>query len=137
MRETTADVLHYAQRVGLTTATVERDHELAREPFAQRMCAHEVLQLRHELRAAPARQVGLEPLFEGQHAPFLESSRLLLEVGRLEHDVRQCGTAPKRERLAQGRCCRGGVPAARAASARAVSSPKQARSSSPASTWST
>ena len=50
--EPVAGRLHDGEGVGLSPGAVEREHQLAEEPLAQRMLAHEPLQLGHELGAA-------------------------------------------------------------------------------------
>ena len=49
------------QRVGLAPATVQREHQLAVQPFSQRMVAHQSIQLGGERMVPAQRQVGVDP----------------------------------------------------------------------------
>src|SRR6516162_4725981 len=60
------------ERVGLAAAAVERQHELAVKPLAQRAVGDERLQLRHEFEVATESQVGLHSLFECDQPQLLQ-----------------------------------------------------------------
>ncbi|MDQ3894494.1 MAG: hypothetical protein M3292_07505 [Actinomycetota bacterium] len=58
----------HLERVRLTTATVERDHELSACPLAERMLGDHALELRDQLIVTAEREVGLEARLEGADA---------------------------------------------------------------------
>ena len=90
------------ERVGLATAAVEREHQLAAHRLAQRVLRHERVQLRDQLAVAAEVEPGVDP-----RADRLEP--LLLEpLGdrhgeRLEADVLERRAAPERECLGEPR----------------------------------
>src|SRR5206468_618402 len=79
---------------------VEREHREAAKRLAQRVVAHEPLQLTGDLRVAAEREVRFEPLLERREAELVQPvdlvacERLLLEAGERP-------TPPKAERRAQ------------------------------------
>ena len=56
------------ERVSLAPGAVEREHELTAKALAQRLGADQGLELSDELRVAPEREVGLDPLLESAPA---------------------------------------------------------------------
>ena len=86
------------QRLGLPPAAVEREHELAAYALAQRVLAHERLELADHLCVAAEREVCVDALLEGDQAQLLEPRDLLLGE-RLVVEVRQRRAAPQRQRL--------------------------------------
>ena len=88
------------QRLGLPPAAVEREHELAAYALAQRVLAHERLELADHLRVAAERQVCVDALLDGDQAQLVEPRDLLLGE-RLVGEVRQRRAAPQRQPLAQ------------------------------------
>ncbi len=86
------------QRVRLSTASVQREHELAAEPLAQRMSRHKVLELGNELRRSPRCQVSVDPIFDRCEPQFLEP-RDLVPSEVLVGEVGESSSAPERERL--------------------------------------
>ena len=90
------------KRVGLAAGAVERQHQPAVQPLAQRMLGYQSLQLRHELRVTPGAQLGLESRLERDQPLLLERcDRALRE--RRERQVGERRAAPQRERLPQQR----------------------------------
>ena len=69
------------------------------------MSGHERLELTDELGVPTEREIGLDPLFEGGDARFLEARDLALREG-VEAEVGECRSAPERERLEQHVCRR-------------------------------
>ena len=90
------------ERVGLAAGAIEREHLLGAEALAVRVLRHERVELRHELRVLPEREVGIDPLFECAESLLFEPAgrrrgeRLAVEVGKRR-------TTPERERLARPR----------------------------------
>jgi hypothetical protein len=86
------------ERVGLAAGAVERQHQPAVQPLAQRMLGYQSLQLRHELRVTPGAQLGLESRLERDQPLLLERcDRALRE--RRERQVGERRAAPQRERV--------------------------------------
>src|SRR6476619_6655488 len=64
------------ERVCLAAAAIEGQHQLAAQAFPQWLLAHEPVELGNQLRVAPQRELGLDPLLErGQ--PLLVQPRSL------------------------------------------------------------
>ena len=90
----------HLEGLGLTPRAIEREHELAAQPLAQRMLGHEGLELADEVVVAAEREVGVDPALERRDAKLLElEDRRLGE--RLVGEVGEGRSAPQRERLAQ------------------------------------
>ena len=100
LRERAAALLVGLQRLRLPTRAVEGEHELAPGPFAQRVLADERLELDDELLVASELEIGFDPLLLGGEAELVEARDLGLREVRVS-ELRQCGAAPERERLAQ------------------------------------
>ena len=64
------------QRVGLAAGAVEGEHELAVQALAQRMLAHQCLDLAGDLDVAPAGEVGVEALGETREPQVVEPGDL-------------------------------------------------------------
>ena len=62
--------------VSLPTAPVQRDHQLAPEPFPERMLAHQHLELSDEFAMLTGREVGREPSFERARVLLAQADRL-------------------------------------------------------------
>ena len=96
------------ERVRLAAGAVERRHQEATRPFAERMLEDELLQLAHHVGVSPERQVGLDPPLEREHSELLEApcngveQRLLREVG-------ERATAPEGEARREGRGGHSGI----------------------------
>ena len=96
------------ERLGLAAAAVQRKHQLAAQPLAQRMEGDELLQLADDRSVPAERELCVDPLFLGSDAQLVETRRLepgeflLLEVGERR-------AAPEVERLAQQPRRRGGL----------------------------
>ncbi len=82
------------ERVRLPAGAVEREHQLRARPLAQGLRRDERLELRDELRMAPEREIGVDPLLERDRAELLEPGDLGLRE-RLVEEVRR---APGRAR---------------------------------------
>jgi len=86
------------ERLGLTAAAVEREHELSTQTLAQRLRADERRQLAYELRVPRAGEIGVDPRFECRKALLLQRpggvgrERLVCEIGERP-------PTPKRERV--------------------------------------
>ena len=88
------------QRFGLAPRAVEREHQLATQPLAERMARAQRLELCHELRRLAAAQVGLQPVLERLEPQLLEPGRLRLGK-RLVREVGQRRAAPQRKGVAE------------------------------------
>ena len=69
------------ERLGLPPRTVEREHQLAAQPLAERFLADERLQIRDDFGVAPQCQVGLDPLLERAEPHLLKPPPLVLDHG--------------------------------------------------------
>ena len=88
------------ERVRLSTAPVQREHELAAQALAQRMSRHERLELGDELRRSPRCQVGVDPILDGCEPQLVEACDLALgEV--LVGEVGERASSPQSERLSE------------------------------------
>jgi hypothetical protein len=103
--------LERRKRLRLSARPVEREHQLPEKPIAERVRAHEGLELGHELGSATQGKVRFQALLVSLQPSLLElvdrvqRERLVLEVG-------QRRAAPQRERTLQQLGSLGG-PAAR------------------------
>jgi hypothetical protein len=89
---------------------VERHHQLAPQPFAERVHDEQSLELGDELGVAPEREVGFDAVLERGESQLLESPALCLGEGVVgEVDKRR--PSPQRERLAQKSCPLTGIVA--------------------------
>ena len=96
------------ERVGLSAGAVEREHQLAAQPFTERLLDEESLDLSDELGVAAEREVGADAVLEGGEPQLLEAPALCggeFVVG--EVDERRA--SPQRERLAEKAGGVGGV----------------------------
>jgi hypothetical protein len=89
------------QRAGLAPAAVQREHQLAAQPLAQRMLANERLKLAHQPRVLPRRKIRVDPVLQRGQARFLQPRDLSLRK-RLVGEIRKRRTPPHPQRLAQG-----------------------------------
>ena len=90
------------ERVGLTTAAVESDHQLPAEPLAHRMLRNELLELGAYDGVPAVREFGVDPVLDDLQAESLEPPHL--QPGeRLELQVGQRPAAPQRLRFPQQR----------------------------------
>ncbi len=95
------DLPERVQRLGLAAGPVQRQHQLAPEPLAQRVLAGQRAQLAHQERVPAHHQLHVDALFE--HAqPLLGQPRHLLAVQQLAGHVGQGGAAPQVQRLGVG-----------------------------------
>ena len=95
----------YAERLGLPSGAVERQHELS----AQRLTIAGAARVsdsssRDEFRPAAEREVGVDAPLEGDQAKLLEAADLCLRE-RLASQVGEGGPAPEAERLAEDPRC--------------------------------
>ena len=88
------------ERLGLPPGAIEREHQLAAQPLAQRVLSDERLELADELGAGTLLEVGVDALLE-RVEPQLRQPADLARRERLEGKVRQGRAAPERERVAQ------------------------------------
>ena len=84
------------QRLGLAVRAVEREHELAAEPLAERVPGHERLELADELAAAAEGEIRLDPLLERRELKLVETGDLSL-CERLVGEVGKGRAAPQGE----------------------------------------
>ena len=99
------------QGFGLSSGAVEREHQLAAGPLAQRMRCDECLELGHDAVVAPEHKLRLEAVLQRRQAQLLQP----LNSGSRERLVRQVGegrSPPDAERLAEQRDRRSIVAAA-------------------------
>ena len=86
------------ESVCLAAAPVQREHELASQPLAQRMSRHERLELGNELRRSTHCQVRVDPILDRSEPELVESRDLALcEV--LVGKVGERASSPQSERL--------------------------------------
>jgi len=98
--EQAADPAVGGERVGLAAAAVQRQHELAVQPLAQRVGGYELFQLGGELIVPAQGQVGVDPGLQRGQPQLLQPGRL----GPGERVVGQVGqhrAAPQPQRFAQ------------------------------------
>ena len=88
------------QRVRLPVRAVEREHELAAEPFRQRVLGNQDLELADELARAAEGELGVDAVLKRREAKLLEPADLALSP-RLVGELDQRRAAPQRERLPQ------------------------------------
>ena len=124
-----ARVLVGGERVGLAAGAVEREHQQAAQALAQRVLAHERLELGHGLGVAAEREVGLEPLLERDEAQLLEPADLVAGE-RLVAEVRERRPAPEPERPAQHVAAPRRVALGEQRAGRVRAAPRTARASS-------
>ena len=130
-----ARVLVGGERVGLPARAVQRQDQQLAQALAQRMLAHQRLQLGHDLGVTAERQVGLEPQLE-RDQPQLLQPRDLVARERLVLEIRQRRPPPERQRLTQRRAASSAAPAASSVRPRSSRLSKRSRSSAPGSTGS-
>jgi hypothetical protein len=88
--------LIHLQRVGLSSATVQSDHQPPDKPLMRGMLRHELLELRHQLLVTTERQPGVGASLKRLQTQLLQAADLrLCEI--LESDLRQRRPAPQRE----------------------------------------
>ena len=95
-----AGLLIGAQRLGLLVGSVERNHQLAPEPFPERELPDEALQLGEHRSVSSAGKVGRDPVLETYQAQLLETSDLApseVVVG----EILECSSSPQIECLGQ------------------------------------
>ena len=95
-----ADSLIRLQRVGLPPGPIQSDHQLARQPFAQRVLAGQRVEFGDHQGVTAGSQIRLDSILERSKPCLLQTSRLVLSkcvIGK----VRQRRTAPQRQRTLQ------------------------------------
>src|SRR5581483_4206083 len=88
------------ERLRLPARAVEGDHQLAAQPFPERLLRDERLELADEPCMATKREIGVDPLLEGGETLVLEAG----DLGLREELVGELGerrAPPQRERLAE------------------------------------
>ena len=125
--ERSAESLERVQRFGVPAAAVERQHQLATRPLAERMAAYECLELGDELRLAPEGKLGVDALLEAGELLFDEPC--LLQPGEGLCELRERHAAPQVERTRSSRAASSKRPSASASRPRACSSSNTCRSS--------
>ena len=89
------------QRLGLARRAVQREHQLAAQPLAQRVLGDQRLELADELRVPAGGEVGVDALLERREPQLLQPRALGLRE-RLVGEVGERRPAPQRERLSCG-----------------------------------
>ncbi|MBA3261287.1 MAG: hypothetical protein H0T69_02190 [Thermoleophilaceae bacterium] len=89
-------VLVDLERIGLAPGAVEREHELFPEALAQRVAAHELLELPDQVRMAAELEVGGDPILECRAAKLFQPADLGLRE-RLVAEIGERRAAPQRE----------------------------------------
>ncbi len=92
------DALVREERVALSPASVLREHQLAPEPFAERVLSRELLDLSDDLAVKAGVEIGLDPILERIEAQPLEARRLR-RGPILAFEAEERGSAPQRERF--------------------------------------
>src|SRR5262249_28789713 len=87
------------ERVRLPSGAVEREHELAAQPLAQRIALDQRLELRDEPGVHPERELRLDARLERRQAELCEPC--CFGARKRLVDVRERGTAPECERLSE------------------------------------
>ena len=101
--------LEGVERLGVPTAAVQGEHELAAQALAHGVPTHECVELGDELCVAPERQLRLDALLQAGDV-LLSQSRPLKPCERLL-ELCECLAAPELERSAEGRLGLAGVRA--------------------------
>ena len=86
------------ERVSLTAGAIQREHQLAAQPLAERMSRDEVLQLGHQPNVPPERQVSVDSQLNRLEPELLEPGHLRLGE-RLIREVGKRRSPPERHRL--------------------------------------
>ncbi len=94
------------ERLGPAPGAIQGEHLLAAQPLAQRMLAHERVELGERLGVPAAGEVRVDAVAHAGEAEVLQPRDLRLREAGARH-VRERGAAPERERLAK---CRGRLP---------------------------
>ena len=85
-------VVVHGQRLGPAPGLVQRQHELAAEPLAERMCPHQGEQVTHQFLVMAKIQFQGNPFFGNQQSPFLQPGGL--DLGEWPVDAVQRRAAP-------------------------------------------
>jgi hypothetical protein len=88
------------ERIGLSTRSIEREHELLQQVLAEGMLGTETFDLRHDLPVAAERQVGVDPCLVRVQDALLKESHLR-HSPRLELQIGERRTPHKAECLAE------------------------------------
>ena len=91
-----------AERFGLPSAAVQREHQLPVQALAQRVHRDQCLELADDVGVAAEGQVGLDPVFDRAEPELLQPPGLHLRE-RLAAEVAEGGAAPEPKRRAQAR----------------------------------
>jgi hypothetical protein len=95
-----ADLRIDRERVGLAPDAIQREHQLATQPFLKRFCGDQRLKVRDQLIAIADREVSVDPFHHRQHPELLEPADLRLDKFH-PGDVRQRRAAPAPQRRPQ------------------------------------
>ena len=87
------------ERLGLTSAAIQREHQRGRERLAGRMLGPQLPQLADQRTVRAAGEIGLHARLQ-RHQPLLLQSRDLYWRERLELQVRERRPMPELERFA-------------------------------------
>ena len=86
------------QRLRLPPRPVEGEHQLAAEPFPQRVLGDQALELGDELRTLAALEIGVDPPLLRRETELLEPRGLFAREG-LKCEIGERRPAPQRERI--------------------------------------
>ena len=100
VHERGAQLPERSEGIGLSIASIQRDHEMPPQPLAQRVLGHELGQLAALLCVRAEGEVRLDPILAGGQAELRQARDVRLREG-LEREVGQRIPAPQRERPPQ------------------------------------
>ena len=124
------------ERLSLTAAAVQGQHQLATHPFAERMLGHERLELADKRRVRSAGQVRVDAVLEQRQPQLLEPADLAPARTNRRRTRRAAARATGREPPAGARRPVRGVGWPEPRDPRWARRSHRSRSSSPGSTWS-
>ena len=113
LHERPARLLVRLRRIPLPTAAVEREHQLAPQPFAERMLGHQRLELGDQLLVPAEVELCIDEILARDETELLEPVHGALREGFVG-DVEEGGTTPECERLLERGDAIGRLAASRA-----------------------
>jgi hypothetical protein len=95
--QSAAALVVHIQRSGLTSAAIQRQHELRTHALAERFLPHQHLELRDDLVVAADRKIRIDPLLKRSEAQLAQSAKLARDVDNVT-EFRERVFSPQRER---------------------------------------